>query len=830
MSSFVNPRCVLFLLTTCYLFRENVVESTTTSSTTYEEIIPIRRSYLPLSIVEVVPRCELFVASNGSSYLGKEFNPISWEGEQHPFLLKHSQVISLDESCRHFLAASGDGGGAIYDFACELATATCVLNKQVTLSLPPTTRVTDVVKVRRTDNDNIDVWIATSIAGLFVYRNDSSVEHVLRDAKLNALEVMNSSVVVTGGPEKLYFLSTSLSVGRTNRPAAVLRRWEWVTKISTGQGGVIDDIITSLCYAPAVDDSKTASSPGGLLYIGTESGLNTFDPHTGFFGRVAADQGLPNTNITRLHVDEESADDIRVWIGTTSGLTIMRRNVEEEHTFQFLNGSRWLASSPPLSSAFRVSAIASGSNSHTVVVVAAPDHDGHGGGGVTWLDVQHNWTLQMKADHYEQMLRQRHDRHGLASECAFASFGGGGGGGFFDRKENCTGVDSDNDGLWTSLVVAAEYFRLHSVTDESERRDAQEAAHRYLSGMFLLNEITSTPGFMARSVCSPEEWAAGTCGGDHDTHDLEHWQQVSGDPRYEGWYFKDDTSSDEVVGHVFALTVASKLSPSSNDRSRASTLLTTIVENIVNNGYVLVGPDRNPNGTTWGKWAPRFVNEWRNFSDERGLQSLQMLSMLSAASSVSSNTSWIHAAYEELTNATNQYDVNAVNLKIQSPCDDNFSDDELSFLPILTLLMTTSSSSLVNPAIVEKALARTYSIVRPERSSLWSSIYLVGNPEDESIRDDILWNLRTWPLEHINWPLSNQGREDIVYESGVTRFGTVRSDSSHTRPPLPANERSQYRWNADPWDVSGSGGDGVSEIDPGAWLLPYWMARYYNIL
>lgn len=36
---------------------------------------------------------------------------------------------------------------------------------------------------------------------------------------------------------------------------------------------------------------------------------------------------------------------------------------------------------------------------------------------------------------------------------------------------------------------------------------------------------------------------------------------------------------------------------------------------------------------------------------------------------------------DELTNATNQYNQNMLNLKIAAPCDDNFSDDELTYLP-----------------------------------------------------------------------------------------------------------------------------------------------------
>ena len=50
-----------------------------------------------------------------------------------------------------------------------------------------------------------------------------------------------------------------------------------------------------------------------------------------------------------------------------------------------------------------------------------------------------------------------------------------------------------------------------------------------------------------------------------------------------------------------------------------------------------------------------------------------------------------------------------------------------------------------------------------------------------------------------------------------------------TTPPLPANERKQYRWNANPWDVA-DGDDGMDEAEPGAWLLPYWLARYHGLV
>ena len=54
-----------------------------------------------------------------------------------------------------------------------------------------------------------------------------------------------------------------------------------------------------------------------------------------------------------------------------------------------------------------------------------------------------------------------------------------------------------------------------------------------------------------------------------------------------------------------------------------------------------------------------------------------------------------------------------------------------------------------------------------------------------------------------------------------------RSHSQSVRV-LPANERGQLRWNADPFLLDSAGSS--SEMDPGAWLMPYWLARWTKLL
>ena len=95
------------------------------------------------------------------------------------------------------------------------------------------------------------------------------------------------------------------------------------------------------------------------------------------------------------------------------------------------------------------------------------------------------------------------------------------------------------------------------------------------------------------------------------------------------------------------------------------------------------------------------------------------------------------------------------------------------------------------------------------------------------------WDLRGWPLEANNWHTVNSRRADVLLSRTGGRFDELQSQSN---APLPANERSQERWNSNPWQLDSSGSPestepgGTGEPDPGTFLLPYWMARYHGLI
>lgn len=151
-------------------------------------------------------------------------------------------------------------------------------------------------------------------------------------------------------------------------------------------------------------------------------------------------------------------------------------------------------------------------------------------------------------------------------------------------------------------------------------------------------------------------------------------------------------------------------------------------------------------------------------------------------------------------------------------------------MPLYAALASTPWHPAIAPPLLAGLRSAFDAEVGSERSALWGTIFLAArgardDAERGRVTADILWSLRTWPLELIDWPVINSDRLDLRFRPGADRFGRAHG---RTYRVLPANERRQYRWNADPFDVR-DGGTGMSEADPGAWLLAYWMARLHEI-
>jgi hypothetical protein len=179
-----------------------------------------------------------------------------------------------------------------------------------------------------------------------------------------------------------------------------------------------------------------------------------------------------------------------------------------------------------------------------------------------------------------------------------------------------------------------------------------------------------------------------------------------------------------------------------------------------------------------------------------------------------------------------RYDINIVNLKITQDDDTNYSDDELTYLPYYSYMMSASDlkEKLLSPAF-DLSIQRTFEITRWYRPSPWNIIYLVYLKEyakvsphsiDPKIIEDAWWTLATYPVDQVEWNVDNSQRQDMWV------FPFLSSTNRRIMNRLvPYDENSVYRWNSDPRVLKG--GNGFMEMDPSVFLFPYYMGMYYDL-
>jgi hypothetical protein len=114
--------------------------------------------------------------------------------------------------------------------------------------------------------------------------------------------------------------------------------------------------------------------------------------------------------------------------------------------------------------------------------------------------------------------------------------------------------------------------------------------------------------------------------------------------------------------------------------------------------------------------------------------------------------------------------------------------------------------------------------IRPEHSPFYNFIFgaLTGRRCDV---EEATQTLEDWPWDLIDWGTRGSHRTDVQI---LTAPGRHRHVSQINRV-LPISERSQGRWNSNPWVADGNGG-GRHEHDGVAWSLGYWLGVYHGFL
>ncbi|MCD9019699.1 ligand-binding sensor domain-containing protein [Parachryseolinea silvisoli] len=511
------------------------------------------------------------------------------------------------------------------------------------------------------------------------------------------------------------------------------------------------------------------------LVIGTHAGYLTLDAGSG--RQRGTWQGkLPCADLTA--VKEMNG---RLWFGSVRGAFMVR----PDGKFNYYASKRWLPSD-------RVIDLALKADSSILVLTDK------GLGEICFKSM----TLADKAAYFGKQVRSRHIRHGFNAQLENLDEGNLGTG---------TLDDSDNDGLWTCMYLAAEVFR-HTVTGAD---DALENCRESMDALERLYTINPMHGFPSRSF---ERRGY--------KYDSEPWRRAE-DPE---WDWKSTTSSDEAIGHMFVYGVMAELMRDEDLKKRAVVLMDSLMQHVLDNNMYLVDWDGKP--TTWGKWNPEYVNARPVMVGDRKINSSNIISMLQTAYHFTHKEVYKEKAFELMTR--HGYYENLMRpmreiTKAPASADDwskmlseawNHSDDEMYFLGYWGLYRYAFNDTLRTN--FREAIVDHWQAERPEKDGAWNIMTAVTGTQQFDL-DEAVWYLQEYPLDLVSWDVKNSDRGDIVKID--TNFR-----KQYTAEVLPPDELGISRHNANRFELDGGNG-GASEYSAGdIWLLPYWMGRYLGVI
>jgi hypothetical protein len=539
---------------------------------------------------------------------------------------------------------------------------------------------------------------------------------------------------------------------------------------------------------------------GGRLWFGAENGAGVLNGKL-FTGK----EGLPHNSFTCAVPGEAGV----VWFGTERGA------LRYDGTNWAYRGSlRWLPDD-------RVNGIA-----------VQPD-------GTAWIATpkgiarieRRPATLASKAAEFERIISERHDRMGFVVRCHLKNPG--------DFSET-TIPHTDNDGLYTSTYGASQAFRYGATKDP----EAKARAKRCFDAVKLLFDATGIPGFPARSVI-PVDWPVDPNEGFNAETNRKMkesdplWKEIlprwprSADGKY---YWKCDTSSDEISGHFFFFGAYYDLVAETPEEKAAVVDLTRALTNhIVDNGFKLVDHDGKP--TRWGNWSPEYVNSIDGGWSDRGIQAVELLSFLNVALHVTGDQKFADTA--KMLRDKYAYHINAIDGRAVFPPENVVPwDNNLAFLSYYGLLKYETDPELLRT--YRASLDRNWLFVSRQNDPFFNFVFTAVFPypeqpvgdgrqvDYEAVLKKGVRTLQGTPQLLLGWEMKNSDRLDVVQDP--TPRQREGYGFSVFNEALPIEERCHIRINSDHFDLDHSQGGGTVEYEGSFYLLPYYLGLYHGFL
>ncbi len=555
----------------------------------------------------------------------------------------------------------------------------------------------------------------------------------------------------------------------------------------------------------------------GALWFASPQGVGTFDGQS--WSLYTGAEGLPYTHFTCAAAGGDGA----VWFGTEKGAI----RYDGDH-WAYRQGLRWLPDD-------FVNDIALDQNGNAWI--ATPKGIG--------LIKREPMTLAEKATWYESEIEKYHRRTPYEYVLGVSLAAPG-------DKSDVTQHDSDNDGLWTSMYGAGECYAYAATGDSLAKQRALQAfeALKFLGDVTQGTEHSPPPGFVARTILPTDgpDPNDGRIERDrrHKAEEDTLWKII--DPRWpvseDGkWYWKTDTSSDELDGHYYFYGLYYDLvADTEAEKTRVRQHVRRLTDHLIEHDFQLVDHDGRP--TRWARFNPYELNHDRNWAFDRNLNSLSMLAFLLTAAHITDEKKYIH--YAEYLVENHGYLQNAQLPKTQRGIGTgNQSDDEMALMMLYNFIKYAPHDNWRE----RMALACwTYGrLEQPEMNPFFNFVF-ASSCSGKTFTDawgehsleptgpwlqDAVETLKRFPLDRVNWSHDNRDRIDIMPFDENARHFDERSFADRGRRvngnALPVDERHFNHWNHDPYQLK-TGGNGMYLSDGAVFLLPYYMGLYYGYI
>lgn len=500
------------------------------------------------------------------------------------------------------------------------------------------------------------------------------------------------------------------------------------------------------------------------------------------------DNGIPSIYVTCV----ERSPDSTMWVGTETG--VVRYRPDGSHSLRF--SRRWLLDD-------KVNDIAFDAEGNAWLATNK---------GVSAIK-KRKMNLAQKNDYFYDVLMKRHIREPwIAGQCKLKIPG---------DTTTFAPDDDDNDGEYTGNYLAMECFR-YAATQNPDAKEKAGKAFRFLK---LLQEVTDTDGFFARTIV-PASWTE-VHDGNRTFTPRQLADELVKEPRFKPvevrwrtskdgkWLWKGDTSSDEMCGHMIGYYLYYELVADEAEKKTVRQHVARIVDYLMKHDYNFVDVDGKP--TRWAVWSPEQLNRDPEWAPDRSQNSMEMLAFLKLAYHMTGQEKY-EKEYRRLIDQEHYLD-NMAAIPKQNPAWFIYFDVMLQAYVYPILIRCETDPKLRE--FYEKHMDAWMDRRRDDRNPLVNFFYCYARNQQTDLAASVDFLVDT-PLDLVNWVFDHTKREDVK----ISRSPVLDELQINELPP--ASIRTVVRWDKNPW--SAVNGDPGIEREPVFWLLPYWMGRYLKMI